>query len=149
LFPLTPLLTEIAFEKHLWALLQSLHQADRQDFDWDPVVSSDPHSAKFAMSVGGSAFFVVGLHPGSSRLARRAPMAAAAFNPHAQFRLLKAQGLYDRLRKVVRDRDIVLQGEANPMLADHGEASEAAQYSGREVFAGWECPFHSDPSIPT
>jgi FPC/CPF motif-containing protein YcgG len=149
LFPLTPLLTEIAFEQHLWALLQSLHQRDRRDFDWDPVVSSDPDSANFAMSIGGTASFVVGLHPGSSRLARRAPMAAVAFNPHAQFRLLKEQGLYERLRTVVRDRDIVLQGEANPMLADHGEASEAAQYSGREVFAGWECPFHPDLGAPT
>jgi len=148
LFPLTPPLSEIAFEKHLWALLQSLHEADRDEFDWDPAVSSDSRSADFAMSIGGKGYFVVGLHPGSSRLARRAPMAAAAFNPHSQFRRLKMDGRYDRLRQAVRDRDIALQGEANPMLADHGEVSEASQYSGRKVFAGWECPFKPQRSRP-
>jgi FPC/CPF motif-containing protein YcgG len=148
LFPLTPPLSEIAFERHLWARLQALHEADRGEFDWDPEVSSDPSSADFAISIGGSGYFVVGLHPGSSRLARRAPMAAAAFNPHAQFRRLKMDGRYDRLRQAVRDRDIALQGKANPMLADHGEMSEAAQYSGREVFASWECPFKPQRSRP-
>jgi FPC/CPF motif-containing protein YcgG len=148
LFPRTPPLSEIAFEKHLWALLQSLHEADRGDFGWDPEVSSDPSSADFAISIGGSGYFVVGLHPGSSRLARRAPMAAAAFNPHAQFRRLKREGRYDRLRQAVRDRDVALQGDANPMLADHGDVSEASQYSGRKVLAGWECPFKPRRSRP-
>jgi hypothetical protein len=27
------------------------------------------------------------------------------------------------------------------MLARHGDSSEAAQYSGRLVGAGWQCPF--------
>jgi len=141
LFPLTPPLSEIAFERHLWILLQSLYEADRDEFDWDPELSNDPQSANFGMSIGGTAYFVVGLHPGSSRLARRAPMAAAAFNPHSQFRRLKSDGRYERLKQTVRARDIALQGEANPMLADHGEASEASQYSGRAVFGAWECPF--------
>lgn len=149
LFPLTPPLSEIAFEKHLWALLQSLHEADRDEFEWDPAVSSDPSSADFAMSIGGKGYFVVGLHPGSSRLARRAPMAAAAFNPHSQFRRLKTDGRYDRLRQAVRNRDIALQGKANPMLADHGEVSEASQYSGRKVFNGWKCPFRPQRNRPT
>jgi FPC/CPF motif-containing protein YcgG len=141
-------LSEIAFERHLWILLQSLYEADRDEFDWDPEVSNDPKSANFGMSIGGTAYFVVGLHPNASRLARRAPMAAAAFNPHSQFRRLKQDGRYDRLRRAVRDRDITLQGEANPMLADHGEVSEAAQYSGRKVFAGWTCPFQAGRRTP-
>ena len=148
LFPKTPPLSEIAFEKHLWALLQSLYQTDRDEFDWDPAVSRDPRSADFAMSIGGKGYFVVGLHPGSSRLARRAPMAAAAFNPHSQFRRLKMDGRYGRLRQAVRDRDIALQGGANPMLGDHGEVSEASQYSGRKVFSDWECPFKPQRSRP-
>lgn len=148
LFPLTPPLSEPAFEQHLWGLLQSLYEADREDFDWDPTVSSDPQAADFAMSIGGTAYFVVGLHPGSSRLARRAPMAAVAFNPHSQFRRLKQDGRYDRLKQAVRDRDIALQGQANPMLAEHGEVSEASQYSGRQVLPGWDCPFRPRRSRP-
>jgi FPC/CPF motif-containing protein YcgG len=146
LFPDTPKLREIAFEKHLWALLQSLHEADCAE--WDPHASKDPKEAKFAMSVGGSAYFIVGLHPGSSRLARRAPMAAVAFNPHEQFRRLKKDGLYARLKEAIRDRDIHLQGKTNPMLAEHGDVSEAAQYSGREVLADWKCPFQPRHEMP-
>jgi len=148
LFPNTPPLSEIAFERHLWVLLQSLYEADRDEFDWDSEVSNDPTSANFGMSIGGTAYFVVGLHPGSSRLARRAPMAAAAFNPHSQFRRLRQDGRYDRLKRAVRDRDIALQGEANPMLADHGEGSETAQYSGRQVVPGWKCPFQTRRGTP-
>jgi FPC/CPF motif-containing protein YcgG len=149
LFPLTPPLTEIVFETHLWARIQALCDADRFRFAWDPHVSSNPRSDNFAVSIGGTAYFVVGLHPDSSRLARRAPMAALAFNPHAQFRRLKQDGKYQRLRTVVRERDIAIQGDVNPMLAEHGEASEAAQYSGRQVFANWDCPFQSHAGKPS
>ena len=141
LFPATPVLSESVFETHLWDRLQALHDADRQYFAWDPNVAKDPRSVNFGMSIGGSAFFVVGLHPGASRISRRAPMAVLAFNPHEQFRHLRRDGEYERLRHVVRQRDIAIQGHTNPMLTDHGAASEAAQYSGRAVFANWACPF--------
>ena len=39
-------------------------------------------------------------------------------------------------------RDEALAGSRNPMLARHGEASEARQYSGRVVDDAWQCPFH-------
>ena len=141
LFPLTPPLSEIAFETYLWQRLQALHDADRLDFAWDSSVSSDPGSENFGLSLGGTAFFVVGLHPGASRLARRAPMATLAFNPNAQFRRLKQDGSYGRLRNTVRNREIANEGDLNPMLADFGEASEARQYSGRRVASAWQCPF--------
>jgi FPC/CPF motif-containing protein YcgG len=141
LFPLTPKLSESMFEKHLWVCLQALHDADLHEFAWDTRVEKDPRSVNFGMSIGGSAFFVVGLHPGSSRVARRAPMAVLAFNPHEQFRRLKRDGEFNRLRHVVRERDMAIQGHTNPMLADHGTASEAAQYSGRAVSSDWACPF--------
>ena len=41
----------------------------------------------------------------------------------------------------VRERDKALAGSVNPMLADFGRGSEAAQYSGREVGPDWKCPF--------
>ncbi len=77
-----------------------------------------------------------------------AAKSALAFNPHAQFRRLTEDGLYERLRTVVRDRDIAIQGHVNPMLAEHGDASEAAHDSGREVFAGWDCPFRTRAVTP-
>ena len=39
-------------------------------------------------------------------------------------------------------RDEAIAGSRNPMLARHGEASEARQYSGRAVDPDWRCPFH-------
>lgn len=141
LFPATPTLSEEAFEYALWDRLQSLHQIDSFDFEWDPRISSNPAAPDFGMSIGGKGFFVVGMHPGASRIARRAPMALLAFNPHAQFDLLKEEGRYGRIQKVVRQRDIAIQGDTNPMLADHGVVSEASQYSGRIVANDWQCPF--------
>ena len=143
LFPATPVLSETGFERRMWDRLQALHYGDRADFAWDWRVSSDPVATNFALSIGGAAFYVVGLHPGASRIARRAPMAIIAFNPHAQFRALKSAGTYARLRHVVRRREISIQGDINPMLTEHGVASEARQYSGRAVHADWVCPFQA------
>jgi uncharacterized protein YcgI (DUF1989 family) len=40
----------------------------------------------------------------------------------------------------IRSRDLELQGSLNPMVADHGAASEARQYSGRAVSDSWLAP---------
>jgi hypothetical protein len=45
------------------------------------------------------------------------------------------------MQQTIRRRDIALQGSTNPMLSDFGEQSEARQYSGRAVDAGWSPPF--------
>lgn len=63
---------------------------------------------------------------------------------HDQFEQLRAEGRYERMRERILDRDAKLSGSINPMLARHGEASEAAQYSGRHVGDEWVCPFR-DP----
>ena len=133
---------EEAFERQLWARLQSLSDKDQ----WlgqpaDPRVAHDPDDPHFAMSFGGEAFFVVGLHPKSSRPARRFEKAAMVFNLHDQFELLRASGLYDKLRGTILDRDLMLAGSLNPMLAAHGTKSAARQYSGRAVSDAWACPF--------
>ena len=141
LFPRTPLLSEEAFEYSLWQRLQALHEIDSLTYAWDPRISQDPAAPNFGMSIGGKGYFVVGMHPGASRLARRAPIALLAFNAHAQFDDLKESGKYDRIQAVVRQRDIAIQGDTNPMLADHGVVSEASQYSGRLVANDWQCPF--------
>ena len=45
------------------------------------------------------------------------------------------------MREKIMVRDEALAGSRNPMLARHGDPSEARQYSGREVDAGWRSPF--------
>jgi FPC/CPF motif-containing protein YcgG len=142
LYPATPLLDEAGFEAALWSRLSALHALDHEQHDWDPTVSSDPASPRFSMSFGGRAFYVVGLHPGASRPARRFGSAALVFNLHSQFEALRSDGRYDKLREAIVDRDEAFSGSSNPMLAMHGEASEARQYSGRVVGADWRCPFH-------
>ena len=141
LFPSTPPLDELQFERALWQRLQALHALDAARHDWDPSVSSDPDSPHFSMSIGGRGFYVIGLHPGSSRPARRFRCAALVFNLHSQFEALRADGRYDKLRDAITERDIAYSGSRNPMLAAHGVASEARQYSGRQVGEQWRCPF--------
>ena len=67
------------------------------------------------------------------------------FNLHAQFERLRAEGRYEKLRASILERDQALAGSVNPMLARHGEASEARQYSGRVVDADWRCPMQGRP----
>ena len=129
---------EAAFERSLFTLLQRLHDAD--DETWAPGVGSDPNDPHFAFSVGGTAYFIVGLHPGASRVARRAPLPTLVFNPHDQFEELRAEGRFEGLRSSIRRRDEDLQGYLNPMVADHGDRTEALQYSGRHHGDGWEPP---------
>jgi FPC/CPF motif-containing protein YcgG len=141
LFPRTPALDEVGFEQALWQRLQALHDLDALDHGWDASVSNEPDSPHFSMSIGGRAFYVIGMHPGSSRQARRFHCAALVFNLHSQFEKLREDGRYDKLRECITERDVAFSGSRNPMLAVHGEASEARQYSGREVGAAWRCPF--------
>lgn len=136
------------FACELWQQLQVMHEHDRERFDWDPTVGDDASQADFSFSIAGRAFFVVGLHPASSRIARRAPMPCMVFNFHDQFEMLRASGKYAGMQKVIRNRDIALQGSINPVLAQFGASSEARQYSGVAVDANWKCPFHkSDESV--
>jgi FPC/CPF motif-containing protein YcgG len=141
IYPDTPKLAEAEFEATLWRRLQSLHELDAHAFAWDPSVSADPASPDFSMSLGGRAFYVIGLHPGASRRARRFPFAAMVFNLHSQFETLRGDGRYEKMRAAIIERDVAYGGSRNPMLKVHGEASEARQYSGRVVGAEWRCPF--------
>lgn len=128
-----------SFERLLWRQLQQLHNADQ--VGWDESVGNDPDSTHFSFSVAGSAFFVVGLHPGSGRLTRRFPWPALVFNPHEQFEKLRAEGKWGRMQEVIRAKEIQLQGDINPVLRDFGSDSEAKQYSGRPVGPDWQAPF--------
>ncbi len=141
LFPGSPLLSEIEFEQALWQRLEAIHAIDRVQHGWDNRVSDDPASPLFSMSIGGKGFFVVGLHPGASRVARRFQCPVMVFNLHSQFEKLRAEGRYENLRGTIAARDIAFSGSRNPMLAAFGQRSEARQYSGRLVGDDWVCPF--------
>ncbi len=135
-------LDEAAFERHLWRRVQSLSDKDVwRGQGYDRSVSADPDDAHFSLSFGGEAFFVVGLHPRASRPARRFAHPAMVFNLHDQFETLRATGRYEGMREKIMIRDEALAGSRNPMLARHGEGSEARQYSGRLVDDAWRCPF--------
>jgi FPC/CPF motif-containing protein YcgG len=136
---------EREWEELLWAQLQGLHDLDRAHHAWDSTVSSDPEDPGFSFSFAGTSFFVVGLHPASSRRARRFAWPTLVFNAHVQFVRLREQNRFERLRETIRERDYKLQGSLNPNLSDFGEASEARQYSGRAVEEGWRCPFSARP----
>lgn len=135
-------LSEKQFEARLWQQLQHLYEEDAPLYDWDPKVSPDPNDPQFSFSLFGRAFFIVGLHPGSSRLARKFAYPAIVFNLHEQFEVLRKMERFDLVRDKIRSRDQQLQGSINPMLNDYGSISEARQYSGRKVKDNWKCPFH-------
>ncbi|TKD50139.1 guanitoxin biosynthesis heme-dependent pre-guanitoxin N-hydroxylase GntA [Sphingomonas baiyangensis] len=135
-------LDEAGFEAALWARVQSLSDKDVwRGQEYDARVSPDPANPHFSLSFGGEAFFIVGLHPHASRPARRFARPAMVFNLHDQFETLRADGKYESMREKIMVRDEALAGSRNPMLARHGEASEARQYSGRVVDEGWSPPF--------
>ena len=131
--------SEAEFERALWSVLQRLHDGDTER--WAPDVASDPADPRFAFSVGATPYFVVGLHPAASRIARRAPLPTIVFNLHRQFERLRSDDRFARMRTAIRRRDERLQGSVNPMVDDYGSTSAARQYSGRAVEAQWRAPF--------
>lgn len=137
-------MSEEDFEAALWTRLQSLH--DKDIYPWDTAVSEDPEDSKFSFSAGNKSFYIVGMHPGSSRKARRFPLPALVFNLHEQFEALRESGQYQSMKKLIRRRDTAFSGSSNPMLDDFGDNSEAIQYSGRQIQGEWKCPFHQKGS---
>lgn len=141
-------LDEAAFEAALWERIQSLSDKDEwRGQPYEAGVSSDPDDPHFSLSFGGKAYFVVGMHPKASRAARRTEYPVMVFNLHDQFERLREEQRYEKLRAAILSRDEQLDGSINPMLARHGETSEARQYSGRAVNDDWKCPF-KDPRNP-
>ncbi len=143
-FPADPPLSEIEFDARLWRHLELLRQVDTSAPGTHTGKSSDPDDPEFAFGFGGVAYFIVGLSPVSSRLGRQFSWPALVFNPHAVFDRLRHEGNYDRMKALIRNRDMELQGTLNPNLADFGVISEARQYSGLEHSPDWKCPFHTE-----
>src|SRR5688500_11764098 len=77
--------TPESFDVLLWQRLQALSDLDAQKFRYDPRVSQHASAPDFSFSLGEEAFFIIGLHPGSSRLSRQFKYPTLVFNPHVQF----------------------------------------------------------------
>lgn len=133
---------ELCFESSMWSQLWRIHELDMLAGNHSAGdVSSDADSPRFSLSVAGHPFFLIGLHAHASRIARRFSHPVLVFNSHRQFEKLRGDHRYGKMQAAIRARDIKLQGSVNPNLSDFGEASEARQYSGREVESGWRCPY--------
>jgi FPC/CPF motif-containing protein YcgG len=136
-------LTETLFEQLMWERLQALSNLDALQYSYDKRVSADPVNGNFSFSIKEEAFYIIGMHPASSRMARRFYFPVLIFNPHAQFESLRVNQKYEKVKQVIRKRDIALSGSVNPMLSDFGQAPEALQYSGKQHDQQWKCPLHS------
>ena len=134
---------EAQFEEFFWQRLQAVSNLDARRYGYDARVVADPTSPDFSFSLKEEAFFVIGLHPGSSRRARQFKYPTLVFNAHAQFEQIREANRFDSLRQTIRTRDIAYSGSVNPMLQDFGQASEVYQYTGRAYDEAWKCPFLS------
>ncbi|MHA4842596.1 guanitoxin biosynthesis heme-dependent pre-guanitoxin N-hydroxylase GntA [Flavitalea antarctica] len=133
-------ISENEFENLFWSRLQALHNMDCRLYNYDQRVDSDPSSGNFSFSLKEEAFFIIGLYPGSLRPARNFSYPVIVFNPHQQFERLRQEKRFEKMKTVIRKRDLDATGSINPMLSDFGELSEAFQYSGKMYDAAWTCP---------
>lgn len=135
-------ISEEIFERFMWQRLQSLSDLDATNYPFDERVSLDPNSPDFSFSLKSEAFFIIGLHPASNRPGRRFKYPALVFNPHAGFDQMRTQNQYEKMKNIVRKKDMAISGSINPMLDDFGNSSEVYQYSGKQYSSSWQCPLH-------
>lgn len=131
---------EESFDALLWERLKALSILDKANYTHDNRVDANPEAPNYSYSLKSEAFFVVGLHPGSERRSRRFKYPTLIFNPHAEFEKLRKLNRYEKLKRVVRKRDVIFSGSVNPILDDFGNSSEVSQYSGKRHGNEWKCP---------
>ncbi len=137
-------MSEDAFEILLWKQLRLLHMEDvKNGQKWATNYSDNPLDPHFGFSVGKRAFFIVGLHPNSSRKARQFLTPAIVFNSHDQFTNLRRLDMITEMRQVIRNNDQCYNGSINPNLIPNDENSVAFEYSGKRIQPGWTPDFKS------
>lgn len=141
IFEECPEMTEDNFEGALWHELSCLTSVEEKNADWQQGKSLDPSQEEFRFSLGGTELFVVGLHPGASRKARRFYAPALVFNAFTQFERLQLLGQYDGMVRTIRTREKKFEGSVNPMVEQYGETWETIQASGKYNSSQWKCPF--------
>ena len=130
------------FDNKLWNVLNILNQKDKKYHKWDESVDSSPLDKNFSFSFGGRAYFVLGMHKGSSRLSRKFQYPTLVFNARYYFDLLRENGTMEKYRAMIRQKDANAQGTINPNLINYSDSdSEAKLYSGMEISSDWVCPF--------
>jgi FPC/CPF motif-containing protein YcgG len=131
-----------AFELALWNQLKGMLEVRKADSGPEPassdVATHDGCDPGFYF--GDREFFVVGLHPASSRWARRFAWPTLVFNALTHAEDLQRRGKHAQLREQILARDRALQGSDNPSLT----FSQFAQFSGRAVDDHWKCPVNLD-----
>ncbi|CAF2650188.1 unnamed protein product [Rotaria sp. Silwood2] len=143
-FRMPKIMSEDIFEILLWKQLRLLHEEDvNNGMKWAKDYSDDPINAQFGFSIGQRAFFVVGLHPNSSRKARQFLVPAIAFNSHNQFTNLRRLKVLTEIRQVTRNNDQHQNGSINPNLIPNDENSSAFEYSGKRIQPDWIPDFKS------
>ncbi|MEU9123155.1 guanitoxin biosynthesis heme-dependent pre-guanitoxin N-hydroxylase GntA [Streptomyces sp. NPDC048506] len=135
------LVDELAFEERIWQHLQLMHDIDSRTHGLDRGASSDPGQPNFGFHTGGHAFFVVGMHPGSSRASRRFAVPAIAFNSLAQF-VLMGEKFYS-MQGAIRRREAKNNGSVNPSFTRYEYEQPARHFSGRFTEEDWKCPYVS------
>ena len=125
----------------MWRELSSLTSIEERNKDWADGWSQNPNDKHFTFCMDGYAFFVVGLHPHSSRKGRQFPYPALVFNVYDQFKDLEMQGAYAPMVEKNRERDVRFNGDVNPMTARWGDDWETIQFSGQSHSSDWQCPF--------
>lgn len=123
---------DVAFERAMWAQLEGLEALDAKT-DHPPVRLIDETDP--GLVYGDREFFIVGMHPASSRWARRFSWPLLVFNALTHADEMRARGKHERMSQLVLGRDRILQGSDNPSL----HASQRDQFSGRAVEPGL-CP---------
>lgn len=134
-------MSEQVFEKAMWNELSHLTSVEKREKDWGKMNVSSPEDPGFCLSLNGKAFFVVGLHPGSSRKGRQFAKPSLVFNVIQQFENLEIAGEYEPMKTAIRKRDRLFQGSVNPMVEAHGDHWESIQFSGMKSDTQWKCPF--------
>jgi FPC/CPF motif-containing protein YcgG len=135
---------EVVFETLLWKQLQLIHAEDVENgMKWAENYSDNPTDPNFGFSVGGRAFFIVGLHPNSSRKARQFSTPVITFNSLDQFTNLRQLKMFTNIQQVVRNADLRQNKSINPNLILNDNNSDAFEYSGKLIQSGWTPDFKS------
>ena len=120
-------------------LLNAVTLADTDD--WSDLVSDDPASPDYRLSVASVDYFVIGFSPAPGKRARLFSKLMLVFNPGENFRKLEARKAKAKATEVIRRHDSELEPDGSPyeLLSLHGESPEWTAYSASD---------HPDPIPP-
>ena len=125
---------EDEFHDLLWKHLQIMHNIDHEKKStWPSHIPQNVLDPHFSFVIAGRPFFLVGLHPNSSRKGRTYHEHAIVFNSKYQFDKLREYGIMQDIFAITRGRDLKFNGSINPNLIPLDDYSAALQYSGKEL----------------